>query len=154
MPPPIVSSHGSVSEKNDRFCSLSKASGLGPDKYLGEAQSRLNATQPRLSRSAPTVDSHDRIVDMKMVQGRLPAIVGSTLSNQAESPAPRFVGKIAQLSASPFNTSSLNLDLAEFQSCFELTADESKRMMTPDTSTKVIVGSSLAKAPATEIMRS
>jgi hypothetical protein len=90
---------------------------------------------------------------MKMVQGRLPAIVGSTLSNQAESTAPRFVGKIAQLSASPFNT-SLNLDLAEFQSCFELTSDESKRMVIPDTSTKVIVGSSLAKAPATEIMRS
>ena len=42
----------------------------------------------------------------------LSAIVGSALGNQAESPAPRFVGKLMQLSASSFCISSLDLDLA------------------------------------------
>jgi len=44
------------------------------------------------------------------------------LGNQAESPAPRFVGKLTQLSASWFCISRLDLDLAWFQSCFELAA--------------------------------
>lgn len=52
---------------------------------------------------------------------------GSILSKQAESPVPRLFGKIKQLSASPFSISSLDLNLAQFQFRFHLTAHTTHR---------------------------